>query len=83
MATRPGESDVPSAGKRRLLRRFLASRGEIRPLVSGVIAAGFVLVILVLVLELVVILLSLWGIDVFEYLLGASMFAWLAHRIYL
>jgi len=61
----------------------LAARGEIRPMVSGIIAAGLTVLILVLVLELVVILLSLAGIDVFEYLLGSSVLSWLAHRIYL
>jgi len=52
-------------------------------MVSGAIAAGLAVLILVLVLELGVVLLSLAGVDVFKYLLGSSILSWLAHRIYL
>jgi len=36
----------------------------------------------VLVCELVVVLLSLAGVEVFKYLLGTPLLSWLAHRIY-
>ena len=52
-------------------------------MISGVIAAGLAVLILILVLELVVVLLSLAGVEIFKYLLGSSVLSWLAHRIYL
>lgn len=82
-ATRPGASADPSAAEPGWLRRFLAQGGEIRPLVSGALATGLVVLILVLVLELAVILLSLAGVSVFKPLMGSSLLSWMAHRIYL
>ena len=81
--TKPGVSDAPSAAERGVLRRILSFRGEIRPVVSGVFAAGFSILILILVLELAIVLLILAGVEVFKYLLGPAVLSWLAHRIYL
>jgi hypothetical protein len=76
-------SAVPSGTERGWIRRIVSRQGEIRPVISGVIAAILSAIILVLVLELGVILLSLAGVEVFKYLLGSSILSWLAHRIYL
>lgn len=51
-------------------------------MVVFVIAASTSSALVLIVLELVVVLLSLAGIDAFKYILGSSMFSWLAHRIY-
>jgi len=82
-ATKPGASAVPSAAEPGWLRRFLAQGGEIRPLVSGAIAAALATLILVLVLELSVVLLSLAGVSIFKHLMGSALLSWMAHRIYL
>lgn len=80
--TEPGVSAAPPAAERFRLRRLLSDRGEIRPVVVIAISGLTSLVCFVLVCELVVVLLSLAGVEVFKYLLGSPLLSWLAHRIY-
>ncbi|GEM_PF-1558588 len=80
--TEPGESAARPAAEPSRLRRILSVQGEIRPVVVIAILVLTSLLCFVLVCELVVVLLSLAGVEVFKYLLGTPLLSWLAHRIY-